>query len=421
MSTTPEAHSPGSPWGSRLLVLAVTAVLGVLYFATFYGSETVLTSRAGVAFADSSHYYQLLNDHHYLTCLETETPHNVEHRRKTLHHFDYLLFGDAVLRVGGLTGAADVTLIWLVTPLLGALNFFLAFLLFRRAAGPALAWPGALTFALVPGTWIYASVPETWPLSGTAVLAVLLLRDQPVARWKLALLIALFALNNFLLLLLVALLQDDRQTLRERIAQHVRLGALAIVTWLGLLALLGVVLSPDFLPYNFVDHTLRFKARMAENLSVFHPARWAYNAVNGWIAPFVLNQQYLNFGRTAVLDSARAFPLGTLAIACFAVLAFSVVRFQFREVVAGARATGSWIGQVSGTGLYLALVFISTGLALYYESFLYTALILPILLTLALRSLAGTRWGVAFMWIAAAIFAANAAQQILHYRAQLGV
>jgi hypothetical protein len=422
MSTTIPSTKPlASKWGSRILLLIAALSLGSLYFGSFFGSETVKVDRRGVAFADSSHYYQLLKDHHYLVCLQQETPHNVEHRRKTLHHFDYLLVGDAVVRTARLAGASDIAAIWLVTPLLGALNFVLAFLLFRRAVGPALAWPGALMFALLPATWIYAAIPETWPLSGTAVLGILLMRDMPIPRWRLALLVAVFALNNFLLLLLIALLGDERETLRNRIAQLVRLGGLAIVTWLGMLALLGFTVSPDFLPYQFVDHTLRFKARMAENLSVFHPMRWAYNAVNGWIAPFVLNQHDLNFGRTAVLDSARAFPLGTLAVACFAVLAGHVLRFQFRECLAAVRKTGSWIAQVSGIGLYLALVFIATGLSLYYESFLYAGLFLPILILLLLRSLAGVRAGAAIMWIATAILALNAAQQIATYRGLLGV
>src|ERR1700741_4732121 len=151
-TTTPGTNSASSP-GSRILVLCVAAILAVLFFSTFYGSEKLKVDRAGVAFADSRHYYELLKDHHFLQCLETDPPHNVEHRRKTLHHLDYLLVGDAVARVGGLAGVSQDALIFLVTPLLGALNFVLAFMLFRRAAGPALAWPGALTFALIPATW----------------------------------------------------------------------------------------------------------------------------------------------------------------------------------------------------------------------------------------------------------------------------
>ncbi len=135
----------------------------------------------------------------------------------------------------------------------------------------------------------------------------------------------------------------------------------------------------------------------------------------------MLNQHDLNFGRTAVLDSARAFPLGTLAVACFALLALNVVRFLVRGVVAGARETGSWIGQISGVGLYLVLVFIATGLALYYESFLYAGLILPILVLFVLQSLAGWRHAVVAMWIVTGIFALNSAQQMLEFRRLTGL
>jgi hypothetical protein len=419
--TSPGTNPITSKWGSRTLLFIACLLLGALYYVSFYGSETVRVDRKGVAFADSSHYFQLLENHHHLKCLEQEKPHNVEHRRKTIHHFDYLLIGDVVVSAAKLAGASETQAIWLLSPLFGALKFLLAFLLFRRAVGPALAWPGALAFALLPASWIYAAIPETWPMTSVMFLTILVLRELPISRWWLALLVAVFALNNFLLLLLVALLGDDTKTWRSHIAQLVRLGAFAVFAWLAMLTVLGLTLSPDFLPYNFIDHTVRFKARMAENLSVIHPARWAYNGVNGWIAPFVLNQPDLNFGRMAVVDSARAFPLGTMAVVTFVVLAGIVLRHQYRTVMAGVRETGSWFAQMSGIGLYLIAIFLASGLSLYYESFLYSGLYVPILLLFTVRALAGMRYGVVIMWVAAVIFALNAAQQIATYRGQLGV
>ena len=127
---------------------------------------------------------------------------------------------------------------------------------------------------------------------------------------------------------------------------------------------------------------MQFKARLGENLSIIHPGRWAYNGLNGWLAPFVLNQPHLNFGRHAVLDSALNIPLGTGAVVALAAVGTLVVRDQWKQIT-----SQRLIEQLPGTACYLGAVFVATGLALYYESFLYAALVVPLLLTYALTSL----------------------------------
>jgi hypothetical protein len=415
MATTTDDSKAPSSWRTYVVLVAAAAMLAALYYATFFPSEYVLRSRAGIAFADGSDYYNLLKEGHFWECLTPATPHDVEHRRKTLHHVTYLLFSDGVQRVAGVTGVSEVAKVWAAPALLGGLNFVLAFLLFQRRFGTAFAWPGALTFALVPATWVYAAIPDTWPLTSAAVLAVLLMRDLPMARWKIALLIAVFALNNFLSLLLIALLKDDRLSLRGQFLQLLKLGLIALGAWLGLLTVLGLVLSPDFLPQNFLDYTVHFRTRMAQNLSIFNPARYVYTAVNMGVVAFVLNQPYLNFGSTAVLDSARSVPLGTLAVLCYALIAVFTVRAQFPRVVADVRQAG-WLAAVSGDFLYVALSLLAAGLALYYESFLYAGLVLPILLLYALRALSGVRWGLTVMRVAAIVLALNSAQQMYRFR-----
>ena len=66
------ATSGDQPLTARLwcvCVLAVSLMLAALYYATFLGSSTLATARDPVAFVDTSHYVELLEDHHYLECL----------------------------------------------------------------------------------------------------------------------------------------------------------------------------------------------------------------------------------------------------------------------------------------------------------------------------------------------------------------
>ena len=403
-------------------VVALSIVIALTYYFTFYGSSKVETQRNSIAFADTGEYVQLLRGRHYIACLGTTELDRVEHRRKTIHHLDYLVVADVVSSLGTrAAGLDEVSSIWLVTPLLGAINFALAFLLFRRESGQELALPAALAYAVIPATWIYAAVPETWIISGTAVLVILLLRGRGTPSWLVAILIALFALNNFLLLALVALVVDVNSPADVWIRKTSALAVLVVTVWLGFLIALGLTLSPDFLPHHFVAHTIAFKERLAENLSIVHPMRWAYNAANGWFAPFVLNQPDLNFGRYAMIDSVRTFPLGSIAVAVQAFVVFMVGRDVYRQ----ARAHTSWSsalrGGAMGTSVYLVVIFIATGLALYYESFLYAQMFVPILFLLLLRALPPGRTGVGMMWVITIAWGLNSAQQMLSFRAALGL
>ena len=121
------ATSGDQPLTARLwcvCVLAVSLMLAALYYVTFLGSSTLATARDPVAFVDTSHYVELLEDHHYLECLREEPAHHGEHRRKAVHHLAYLLVADsAITAIGLISGISDdLSLIWLVSPLLGALK-----------------------------------------------------------------------------------------------------------------------------------------------------------------------------------------------------------------------------------------------------------------------------------------------------------
>ena len=74
-----------------------------------------------------------------------------------------------------------------------------------------------------------------------------------------------------------------------------------------------------------------------------------------------------------------------------------------------------------GTGAYLLAIFIAGGLALYYESFLYAQMIVPVLLLLLLRGLPSGRSGVVMMWAMASVWGLSSGQQILTYRVALGL
>ena len=164
MHTVTDARDRRRPTRVMSVVVGFLAlVLANVYYFSFYGSEVVETRRNSIAFADTGEYVALLRGHHYFTCLGTAHVDRVEHRRKTIHHVDYLILADLVVGVvTGVGGLDEVSAIWLPTPLLGAINFVLAFFCFRRECASELALPAALAYAVVPATWIYAAVPETW-------------------------------------------------------------------------------------------------------------------------------------------------------------------------------------------------------------------------------------------------------------------
>lgn len=405
---------------SAVVPIVVAVLIGTVYYATFRGIPAVAAKRNAVAFADSSHYVELLSGRHYDACARTNEVYHVEHRRKTVHHAGYVLFADAVVQASAVLvpGLGELDRIWLISPLLGAINFVLAFWLFRLIA-PGLEWPAALAYSLTPATWIYAAIPETWVFVGSAVLIALLFRERSVSPWVAVPVIAALALANFLILLLVLLLQDERQPLPSRIARVAMLGVAAGLVWLGLLFVLGATLSPDFLPHRFYEQTVSFKARMGENLAIANPFRWAYAFVNGLLVPFVLNQHDLNFSYRALPDGVRAFPLGTAAVIALIGLSLGLVRHLWRIAIEAWR-TGAWASCITGPAIYLAAAFVATGLALYYESFLYSPLFVPLLLVFALWSLSASPYGRPIMWASAAVWAASATQQILYFRGALG-
>ena len=273
----------------------------------------------------------------------------------------------------------------------------------------------------MPAIWIYASVPETWMYLWDGGARRATREGDPVRPWVAGLFIGLFALTNFLLLFLVLLVQNDRLSPRDRVIRVLRTAAVAGASWFGLLVFLGLVLSPDFLPHRFVMLTVQFKGRMAENLSVFHPARWAYTLVNGWLAPFVLNQPHLNFGRSAVIESAARFPLGTASAVLLAILAGRLVWTAASACLVRWRAGAPWSEQVSSEAVYLAMVFIAGGLALYYESFLYSPMTIPVLIGLAFRALPASGVAVALAWTTVIVWTLNTAQQLIVFRSALGL
>jgi hypothetical protein len=367
----------------------------------------------------------LLDNGHYLVCFK-EKPEGVhrEHRRKSVHHIGYLFVASAIIQIAKATGVFDgVEAIWLVSPLIGCINFLLAFKLFLTILPRRdLAWPSALMYALVPGTWTYASMPESWVLSGTAVLLVLNMRDRQIPRLMVGLLIGTLMLSNFLLLLLAALMYIRRDSEIARVVDIAVVILTALACWITLLLLLGLTLSPDFFPHRFFQLTIDFKNIFPENLKVYSPMRWLYNGTNLLVLPMILNQGELNFGRWALMDTGLKFPLGTLAVISLITLwAMGIMRIVGMVKHMPESAAELFLGKKIGEWFYLFLVFAAAGMALYYESFIYSSMVCPILFTITLRGFPPsdrTRTG---LWILALIWVLNAAQQMATFRRGIGL
>jgi hypothetical protein len=132
----------------------------------------------------------------------------------------------------------------------------------------------------------------------------------------------------------------------------------------------------------------------------------------------VSNQASLQFGPAAALHTLLRVPLGTLAGASLLGLCLVAVRslVQARPWQRGASLDAT----VTGDLAYLAVVLAAACAAAYYEGFLYSPLVVPVVVALLARGAASLAWARPLLWAAAAIWALNAAQQIVTFRALLG-
>jgi hypothetical protein len=414
---------PTAPPDRRVVLGLLAAVAcAALYWTSFRDAQLVRTRLNAVAHADSNHYLELLRDGHFLSCLSLgEAGVHAEHRRKTVHHVGYLAVASPIVGVGRRAGLAPDEAVWLVSPIIGALNVLLSVFVFVRArSGAARGWAAVVALALTPATWIYAAIPETWLLSGTAVLVVQLLRLRGAPAWQIGLAIGVAMLANLLLGLLALLAIAVEDSLRVGVRKVVVAGSVAAATWLGALCVLALVVSPLFWPTQFFGVTASFKEALPANLSPLHPARWIYCAVNLLWLPLVTNQPSLQFGRAAVVDSLRHLPLGTAAAALLAMLGVSAIATFARGLFRARPVLLDRDASLLGDAVYLAGVLLASGAAAYYESFLYSPMATAVLISLLTRGTRPGRLGTAMLWTAAIVWSLNAAQQVLMFRAQLG-
>jgi hypothetical protein len=399
-------------------VFVLAAACTAIYTATFAGLSPIWSRLNAVAFADSSHYVQLLDHANYRTWVAAaDSEGRGEYQRKTVHHILYLVIGEGVIRtLSTLPGIDDRTAMWLISPILGGLNVLLAAAYFRRTIpSAALATACTILFPLLPGTWVYAAIPESWILSTTAVLLVLNARLRGIAPVWIGVGIGVLALTNFLLLMTVPLAAGGDSP-AARVRSLLVTGTSAAGAWLIGLALLGLLLSPRFYPHQFLAATFAFKERFTENLPLWHPGRWIYNGANVLALPFALNQHDLNFGRYAILDTVRRAPLGTAAFAAVAAAWGAALLAGWRRL----RSSDPVAALLDPEVTYLAAAFVVAGVVLYYESFLYATMTTPVLLAVLARASAGSRLPAAVVFGVAAIGVLNASQQIATFRTLLG-
>ncbi len=407
----------------RILVILAGLLICVTYSLTFRGAASISERRDVIAFADSSEYLQLTRSHEYLQVLSSSGTAQSELLRKTTHHVGYVVVADgfvsSLTRLVPSVSASDAA--WLLSPIVGAICSVLFYLLIRVEMPAIYAAPSGLAFASAPAIWIYSSVPETWMFCCMVVLGALHLRKRLLQPWLIGLLVAVAASVNFLLLLTVVLFADNRKLLRAEISRLLQVGVFAGVFWVALLCILGAALSPAFWPTQFALTTVTFKAGLAENLPIWSPFRWAYSGLNGWVVPFVLNQADLNFGRSAFLDTARNIPLGLMScISVVSVMGATLFHYgssYFRQV----KTVGLVPQQIPALPAFLLLSLAATTLAAYFESFLYSPMVIPVLSLLVVRAVHAIRAPWYAYWIIAAIWLGNSSQQILAFRSLLNL
>jgi hypothetical protein len=418
------------PWRIALAATAL-ALLFVVYghsFNTFPILErrhSVLAEADAAAFAVLHTEFALTRHYGDEYRPSGRTSHDIAQKHKT-HHFLYFVVGgvlyEAIAGFRSLLGLDRHQALYEVTALLGVLNVILLGLLLRHFApsAPRVAWLALYAVAL--GTWIYHAIPESWPLSTTLALGFLLLAYQ--RRWStpaLAGYLGLAMLNNFLLgtLGLILLLRElSEREWRAAVSRTAVAAAIVVGTWLTALSL-GSLIEPGLRPDRFVAYTLWFKRHLAgQPLPLADPYVWASAFTNLFVNPVVSRQPDPVVPQEALLSTLRGGWQGPIAVAAYVALAATAAVGAWRTW----RATG-WPAILRDEAAHLAAfcaafaLFVSV--TFFGGAFLYSMLVVPLVVVLGARYLPAARWAVGLLYATVAIVAVNNAMQIVEFRAAL--
>ena len=413
--------------------------LGVLYGLSFRNYGIIDRKHSVLADADASNFKMLVEEFGFRRRLGNE--YNAINRgigdnaeKHKIHHVLYAMVAHPIYltarSVERLAGGSGNRAAYDVNAVITCLNLVLLALLLRAGgstAPAALPFLGVYAFSL--STWLYASVPESWPFSASLVLIFLLVLE----RWRLPLfglaaLIGLFMLNNFalgaLFLLLGLRILADEPGVWVACRRAVGAGLVTLAIWLGCLTVLGVF-DESLRPDRFFHFTLWFRQYVAAGLPPWALYVWKSVLSNLFVNSLASHQGDPSVPQEALkLTLQSGSVLGVVSlVSVLALLGLTGARFASR--LGNAWRSGGWRNAVRTETTVIpgvwALTMVVVTIVLYYGSgFLYSAVVVPVVLLVAGRVLdlrrPADRWIVYGTLIAVV---ANNVSQVLIFRAAL--
>jgi len=388
--------------------------------------------------ADAANFRLLLEDFS-LTRIYGD-PYNTVNRgigdiaqKHKVHHVTYNLLGGVASRLFQTIyrplGLTQKQAIFSVNALVGCLNILLLYFLLRglRPRGNPI-WPFLLLYAGALSTWIFSSVPESWPFSASLVIGFLLLLQRPTVRPLLAgVALGVIMLNNLFLAAMFPLLVL-RSARDEPISwtwwgKMFVAGLLSVVTWLAALAVLSLF-DPHFRPDHFLHYTLWFREFTAPDLPATDPYVWKSAFSNLFITSVVSHQPDPAMPQEALLLTLRSGLLGVLATAGYGVVVLLAFVGAMRKLLARDPETPLMVRLAQPESvllLWTVLMLAVTGIAFYPSGFLYSVVVVPVLIALLYAHLdLNVRWQQALFYGAIALILVNNGIQVLEFRATLG-
>ena len=389
----------------NIFIWLIVLCTAVFVYAVSFASFSVIENKHDVlADADTSEYVFLLKN--FRIDKQIGNPWKVQHRstadtaqKHKVHHVVYAAVGHAgyemLAPVYDFLGWGRNRAVFGVNAIIAGINIILlAMLLRRNNPNSNTVLPFVLFYCIALSTWIYSSVPESWPFSATLVLLFfLLLEKRPLRPMYLGVTIGLIMLNNVylaaLLILLVFAIARDACNFTYFLRDIVIAGGTAAFAWLGGLTVLSCF-DVAFRPDEFVRYTLWFKQFVYLGLPRTDPYVWKAAITNLFINSFVSNQPDPKLPMEALQITLSTSVMGTVAtIAYVAVVCVAFWGF-IRSFSDGLRLKGarSLLDDPSVLPILWCVCMLAVTVMLYYASgFLYSTIVVPILIVLFCRHL----------------------------------
>ena len=419
----------------RHLWMLVLPAVFVLYSASFSDRPIIDREDSVLGDADAANFAHLIRDFDlgrtygdpYVSTDRTIGDTAQKHK---IHHSLYAIvagYSFPILRGAlGILGIGERRAVYSTNALVSCVNLILLFLLmgrFNPRGNPRI--PLMILYAAALSTWVFGSVPESWPFSATLVLAFLLLltsgRIRPVA---LAMCIGVAMLNNLtlgsLLLFVAAIHLRESDSLRVAVQRTALSTGATLATWMSGLSVLSLF-DPALRPDRYIQYTLWFKDFTQLDLPPYSPFVWQSILSNLFVNSFVSNQSDASVPQEALLYTLQQSGLGIAAV----VLWVSVL------VLLGLRIVSDWRFRAAAQGwkrsfetdrawdlvAYCASWVIVTLVLFYGGGFLYSTVVVPVVVIVACRFLDLGSWRQAVLvYSVLAVLIINNTAQILLFR-----